>query len=73
MVIDAAGMNLSALASMRTRKEETIALRQAVKDCYCGLGPACCHWSEMTNAERAACACDKRASAEARWKNGTVG
>jgi hypothetical protein len=49
---------------------EITARRQAVKDCYCGLGEDCTHWDEMTNEERADCSRDKRAAVDALWKNG---
>ncbi len=48
----------------------TAALRQAVKECYCGLGPACPLWRQFTPAQRAACSLDKRAVAQAFWMNG---
>ena len=60
-------------ASKRFTEEEFIALRQAVKDCYCGLGPACYHWKNLSPEGRIACSCDKRMSAESYWKTGTVG
>jgi hypothetical protein len=46
------------------------ALRQAVKECYCGLGPACPLWRQFTPEQRAACSLDKRAVAQAFWMNG---
>lgn len=45
-------------------------LRRAVKECYCGLGPACPLWRQFTPAQRAACSLDKRAVAQALWMNG---
>lgn len=45
-------------------------LRRAVKECYCGLGPACPLWRQLTTAQRAACSLDKRAVAQAQWMNG---
>lgn len=48
------------------------ATRQAIKDCYCGLGPECTHWEEMTPQGRVDCARDKRAAVDALWKNGTI-
>lgn len=39
-------------------------------DCYCGLGPACQYFRQMTPAERVACSRDKRQTAEAYWKGG---
>ena len=73
MVIAAAGNPGGSLNSPRYSAEQITELRQAVKDCYCGLGPACCHWNEMNFEQRAACASDKRASAEWNWRTGTVG
>jgi hypothetical protein len=73
MFIDAGGMHSSSLDSTCTRAEQIAALREAVKACYCGLGPACCHWNEMTPEGRADCSRDKRASMDALWKNGTTG
>lgn len=63
----------AAMGSPRYTAREVTELRQAVKDCYCGLGAACCHWEEMTFDQRVACSCDKRSSAESNWKTGTVG
>ena len=73
MVIDNAGMRAITLDASCPTAEQLTELRQAAKDCYCGLGPACTHWSEMTPQGRVECSVDKRAVAEARWKNGTVG
>ena len=73
MVIDAAGRFATPVDSARRNAEDITALRQAAKDCYCGLGPACCHWDEMTYEQKIACSSDKRAAAEALWRNGTVG
>lgn len=47
-------------------------LRQAVKECYCGLGPACEIWRKMTPDERAACSRDKRAYEQLLWKHGVA-
>lgn len=54
----------------RVKAERVAALRQAVKECYCGLGPACHLWRAFTPEERAACSLDKRAVAQAFWMNG---
>ena len=51
---------------------ELTAQRQALKDCYCGLGADCCHWEEMTHEGRVDCSRDKRASVDSFWKTGTV-
>lgn len=45
-------------------------LREAVRNCYCGLGPACEVWRKMTPVERDACSRDKRANAQLLWKRG---
>lgn len=52
------------------RDEQIAALRQAIKECYCGLGPACEIWNKMTPEERAACSRDKRAYSQLLWKHG---
>lgn len=55
----------------RRPKEEQIALlREAVQACYCGLGPACHLWREMTPDQREDCSTDKRLYAQRFWKNG---
>ncbi len=54
----------------RSREDQIAELRQAVKDCYCGLGPACEIWRKMTPDERAACSRDKRAYSQLLWKHG---
>lgn len=56
----------------RSRAEQIAELRQAVKECYCGLGPACPIWRRMTPKERAECSRDKRAYAQLLWKHGVV-
>lgn len=47
-----------------------VALHHPVSECYCGLGPSCPLWRAYTPAQRAACAQDQRATAQARWMNG---
>lgn len=54
----------------RSRAEQIAELREAVKACYCGLGPACHLWRVMTAEERAICSRDKRLTAQRLWKNG---
>jgi hypothetical protein len=54
----------------RPKAEQIAGLRQAVRECYCGLGPACSVWRRMTPAQRTACSLDKRATAQYLWKNG---
>lgn len=44
--------------------------RRAVKECYCGLGPACPLWRQFTPVQRTACSLDRRAVAQALWMNG---
>lgn len=46
------------------------ALKEMVKQCYCGLGPACEIWRKMTPEEREACTRDKRAYEQLLWKHG---
>ena len=54
----------------RVKAERAAAMRQAVKECYCGLGPACHLWRAFTPEQRIACSLDKRAVAQAMWMNG---
>jgi len=54
-------------------KDNAAALRQAIKECYCGLGPACEIWTKMTPEERAVCTRDKRAYSQLLWKHGVNG
>lgn len=54
----------------RPRAEQIAELREAVLACYCGLGPACPLWRQMTPDERAECSRDKRLVAQRLWKNG---
>jgi len=63
----------SAIDPARPRDGQIAELRQAVKECYCGLGPACPIWTDMTPEERATCSRDKRAYAELLWKHGVAG
>ena len=62
----------SVMDPARPRAEQIAELRQAVKECYCGLGPACPIWSDMTPVERAACSDDKRAYSQLLWKHGVA-
>lgn len=41
-------------------------------DCYCGLGPSCPLWRQMTPEERELCTRDKRYVAQSFWKNGVL-
>jgi hypothetical protein len=72
MASDGAGVKAGTADVTRRTAEQSTALRQAVKDCYCGLGTACPHWHEMTPEGRVDCARDKRAVVDSLWKNGTV-
>ncbi len=54
------------------RDEQIAELSQAIKDCYCGLGPAYEIWRKMTPEKRAACSCDKPAYAQLLWKHGVT-
>lgn len=54
----------------RPKAEQIAALRAAVKACYCGLGPACYLWRQLTPDQRLSCSLDKRATAQYLWKNG---
>ena len=66
--------NVAGLASVidpaRPRAEQIAELRQAVRECYCGLGPACPLWRQMTPEQRTECSADKRLFAQRLWKNG---
>lgn len=66
--------NVAGLASVidpsRPRMEQIEELKRAVKECYCGLGPACPLWRQMTPEQRADCSADKRLVAQRLWKNG---
>ena len=42
----------------------------AVFECYCGLGTACPAYRQMDSAQRAACSCDKRQTAQWMFVNG---
>ena len=54
----------------RTRAEEIARLRRAVQECYCGLGPACSRWHQLTAEQRVECSLDRRLIAQRYWKNG---
>jgi hypothetical protein len=60
----------SVIDPTRPKAEQIAALRRAVQECYCGLGPACHLWREMTPEQRVDCSLDKRANAQRMWKNG---
>jgi hypothetical protein len=72
MASNDAGTHSGKHDSMHLSAAEIAELREAVKACYCGLGPACTHWDEMTPEGRKDCSRDKRAAADAFWKNGTI-
>ena len=60
----------SVIDPTRSRAEQIAELKQAIKECYCGLGPACPLWRQMTPEERTDCSADKRLYAQRFWKNG---
>lgn len=60
----------SVIDPTRSRAAQIAELKQAVKECYCGLGPACPLWRQFTPEERADCSADKRLYAQRFWKNG---
>lgn len=62
--------SVSVIDPTRPKAEQIAELRDAVRACYCGLGPACPLWREMTPDERADCSADKRLYAQRFWKNG---
>jgi hypothetical protein len=72
MPLDPSRKRASVIDPTRPKAEQIEELRQAVLACYCGLGPACPIWNEMSPAERKACSSDKRASAQLLWKHGVV-
>jgi hypothetical protein len=39
-------------------------------ECYCGLGPACPIFNQMTPRERTLCSQDKRRTGQQFWRNG---
>jgi hypothetical protein len=51
--------------------EQIAAFRQAAEECYCGLGPACPLWQQMSPEQRTDCSLDKRATAQRLWRTGT--
>jgi hypothetical protein len=60
----------SVIDPRRPRAEQIAEFRQAVLECYCGLGPACSLWRQMTPEQRANCSADRRMTAQRMWKNG---
>ena len=54
----------------RPEAEQIAALRQAVEECFCGLGPDCHLWQVMSPEQRVACSIDKRVSAQRFWRTG---
>ena len=60
----------SVIDPTRSRAEQIAELREAVRGCYCGLGPACHLWRQMTPEQRRDCSADKRLAAQRLWKNG---
>ena len=72
MAMGAEGKQESTPETTCTTAAQIAELRQAAKDCYCGLGPACCHWNELTPEGRVDCSRDKRAVVDSLWKTGTI-
>ena len=60
----------SVIDPSRPKAEQIAALRQAVEECYCGWGPACALWRQMSPEQRVECSLDKRLVAQRYWKNG---
>jgi hypothetical protein len=60
----------SVIDPSRPRKEQIDELRRAVEECYCGFGPACHLWRQMTPEQRTECSADARREAQRFWKNG---
>lgn len=60
----------SAIDPTLPRAQQIEALRQAVEECYCGLGPACYLWRQMTPEQREQCSIDKRFTAQRYWRTG---
>lgn len=60
----------SVIDPTRPKADQIAELRQAVRECYCGLGPACALWRQMTPEQRADCSADRRLTAQRMWKNG---
>ena len=54
----------------RPKAEQIAELREAVRQCYCGWGPACPLWRMMTQEQRRDCSLDKRLVAQRLWRNG---
>lgn len=54
----------------RQKAERIAALREVVEECYCGLGPACHLWRQMSPEQREDCSLDKRATAQRFWRTG---
>ena len=60
----------SVIDPTRPKAEQIAELRRAVQECYCGLGPACPAWREMSPEQRVQCSLDMRATAQRLWVNG---
>ena len=68
MMANVAGLG-SVIDPSRPRMDQIAELREAVLACYCGLGPACPLWRQMTPEQRTDCSLDKRLSAQRLWKH----
>ena len=62
--------NPSVIDPNRPKAEQIAELRAAVEQCYCGLGPACHLWRQMTPDQRIECSWDHRLVEQRLWKNG---
>ena len=69
MIANVAGL-ASVIDPARPKMEQIIELREAVLACYCGLGPACPVWRQMTPEQRRDCSVSRRLAAQRNWKNG---
>ena len=68
--MQAQNLSASVIDPSRPKAEQIAELRRAVEECYCGLGPACPLWRQMTPEQRTACSLDQRATAQRLWING---
>ncbi|HLA91617.1 MAG TPA: hypothetical protein VJL28_14405 [Gemmatimonadaceae bacterium] len=63
----------SSTAGSKTRRADAPPKKHTFTiDCYCGLGPSCHLWRQMTPEQRELCTRDKRYVAQSFWKNGVV-
>ena len=69
MMANIAGRS-SVIDPNRSREEQIAELKRAVAECYCGYGPACHLWRQMTPEQRTECSADKRQYAQRLYRNG---